>query len=482
VKCEFRIISGGRAGQRQVFDRLYIGIGRHPTSDLRLDPEQDLDASTRHAAVLRTGDRWVLRDLGSRNGTFVNGTRIDTDHTLADGDVMRFGINGPEVQFHLVRDGSEQVIEAVHRAPDTAPAATSRPPGPSGAASARRAPPAPGSARQAATPRSGGGSTTTILRAQVSAQATRVRALGIVLAILAVGAVAVVLWQGRTAHRQVAALGTQIDSLSKEVEALRIAQAAADSQAAALRAQLRSERNPARRAALQRRFTAVESRQRAIAEAQTVDWAAINRSNGQAVAMLWVRFASDTTRVWTGTGFGVAPQGLLLTNRHVVISERGERALEIAVQFSGSAEVLRARLERVAPDVDIATVRITDRGTYPAVRSLNPDLASAEVGDPIALIGFPLGLDSPMGGTAEHPLVRATLAPGTIGKVLPDSLLQLDAYSGTGASGSPIFDRDGKVIGVEFGGLRESEGRIVLGLPIRRAMALLASSSSSPPE
>lgn len=84
-----------------------------------------------------------------------------------------------------------------------------------------------------------------------------------------------------------------------------------------------------------------------------------------------------------------------------------------------------------------------------------------------------------MGGTAQAPIVNTTLAPGTIGKILPDSLLQLDAYSGTGASGSPIFDRTGQVIGLEFGGLRESGGRIVLGLPIRRALALLGSSPSS---
>ena len=52
------------------------------------------------------------------------------------------------------------------------------------------------------------------------------------------------------------------------------------------------------------------------------------------------------------------------------------------------------------------------------------------------------------------------------------------AYSGTGASGSPILDRTGRVIGIEFGGLRETGGRIVLGLPIARAQAVLPSSSS----
>ena len=45
MKCEFRIVSGGRAGHREVFDKSYIGCGRHPLSDLRFDAEKDLDVS-----------------------------------------------------------------------------------------------------------------------------------------------------------------------------------------------------------------------------------------------------------------------------------------------------------------------------------------------------------------------------------------------------------------------------------------------------
>jgi S1-C subfamily serine protease len=316
-----------------------------------------------------------------------------------------------------------------------------------------------------------------VLRAQVSAQAARFRSLLILLGIIILGSVAVVLWQGRTAQRQVATIGSALDSLSKELSALRIAQGRADSEATALRRQIASAHDPSQRAALQQSLTAVQQRQRGITEAQGVNFAVINRANQPAVAMLYVRFA-DTTRMWTGTGFSVSSDGTLLTNRHVVLSDQGERPRDIAVQFSGSATVLRGRLEKVSPDADIAVVRITDPGTYPVVQGLRTDAAGTEVGDPIALIGYPLGMDTPMGGTADRPIVQASLAPGTIGKILPDSLLQLDAYSGTGASGSPIFDRTGRVIGLEFGGLREAGGRIVLGLPIKRALSLLSTSPS----
>jgi len=202
-----------------------------------------------------------------------------------------------------------------------------------------------------------------------------------------------------------------------------------------------------------------------------VDWAGINRANAGATAMIYVQFPDDS--VFTGTGFGVTAAGLLITNKHVVTDHAGNTPVKIGVQFANTTDVLRAVIKRTADDADIAIIQISDAGTYPVVQGLRPD--SASVGDPIALLGFPGGLDAPMGGTSDHPIVQPTLAPGTIGKILPDSLLQLDAYSTTGASGSPIFDRHGKVIGIEFGGLRESNGRVVLGLPIKRAISLLSS-------
>ncbi len=209
MRCEFRILSGGRAGHREAFDKAYVGLGRSPQSDVRFDPEQDLDASTRHAAVLKSGDHYVLRDLESRNGTFLNGHRIAADATLTPGDRIRCGPNGPEVEFQLVADGAEQVVPAVH-----APAGA-RSPG-----ATRDASPHPPAARAAAP------SNTSVLRAQVSQQASRYRASLIVLGVVVLAAVGVVLWQGRTAQQQVATIGSQVDSLTRELRALRIAQAA----------------------------------------------------------------------------------------------------------------------------------------------------------------------------------------------------------------------------------------------------------------
>src|SRR5205807_3286001 len=104
VRPQFRFLSGARLGHTEVCPKSYIAIGRHPLSDVRFDAERDLDVSTRHAAVVRRGDGFVLQDLSSKNGTFLNGKRAEGDVLLRDGDVISFGAKGPALEFHLLPD------------------------------------------------------------------------------------------------------------------------------------------------------------------------------------------------------------------------------------------------------------------------------------------------------------------------------------------------------------------------------------------
>jgi S1-C subfamily serine protease len=59
-----------------------------------------------------------------------------------------------------------------------------------------------------------------------------------------------------------------------------------------------------------------------------------------------------------------------------------------------------------------------------------------------------------------------------VSKSVPD-VLQIDSYATHGSSGSPVFDEHGHVIGVIWGGLVESKGRIVYAVPAARVTALL---------
>lgn len=76
-----------RDGSRMVLGDRAVGIGRLVECDVVLD---DPNASRRHAEVRADGDGYVLVDLGSTNGTTVNGQPID-HRRLVDGDVITIG-------------------------------------------------------------------------------------------------------------------------------------------------------------------------------------------------------------------------------------------------------------------------------------------------------------------------------------------------------------------------------------------------------
>ncbi|MCU0308498.1 MAG: FHA domain-containing protein [Thermoleophilia bacterium] len=82
------LATGGRWGELYALAGERVTVGRSPASDVFLD---DVTVSRHHAELLRDGDRVVLRDLGSLNGTYVNRRRIDVDEALTDGDELQIG-------------------------------------------------------------------------------------------------------------------------------------------------------------------------------------------------------------------------------------------------------------------------------------------------------------------------------------------------------------------------------------------------------
>lgn len=83
---------GPNTGARFLLDADVTVAGRHPDADIFLD---DVTVSRKHAAFLRQGTSFSVRDLGSLNGTFMSGDRIDDTVALSDGTEVQVG------KFHL---------------------------------------------------------------------------------------------------------------------------------------------------------------------------------------------------------------------------------------------------------------------------------------------------------------------------------------------------------------------------------------------
>lgn len=441
MKAQFRFLSGARTGQVESFRKAYIGLGRHPLSDVRFDTERDLDVSSRHAAIVRKGDAFVLQDLNSRNGTYLNGKRIEGEVALADGDVIGFGASGPSVEFRAL-------------------------------AAAEAEAPAPPPRRS---------STAVRIAIEVARQTQSLRRttkILLVALVLTAAGFAGIQWKGsRDRAREIAELQARAESLSheaqeliarfrSELKVLRDALAESQAETARLRSDLAAAGgDEAAIARLRAALDAAERRQRGLIGATGVDYRTIARKNQDAVAIVVVEF-SDTER-FSGTAFAVDSQGTLVTNRHVLTGEAGDRQPQrIAVKFSGSRQWFQAQLAGAAPAADVAVLKVDIRGGTPRVAGIAREPRAVERGDPVAVIGYPLGLDLPMEGQGLYAAAEPTLTVGTVSKVLTD-VIQVDGFGAPGSSGSPVFDRDGNVIGVLYGGVREAQGKIVYAIPAK---------------
>ena len=473
MKAQFKFLSGARVGQTEAFAKAYVGLGRHPLSDVRFDAERDLDVSARHAAIVRRADTFVIQDLGSRNGTFVNGTRITGDTPLHDGDVIGFGAKGPAVEFRILAPadaltGSTVAEAAVGRAAPLPP--SPRPP--------------PGAPTKST-------STAVRIAVEVARQTNQLRRTTKVLfalLFLAVLAFGWIQWKNARAARELAGLQHRADSLTTEmnhllsqfqdqIQTVRQALQQSQTEVARLRGQLviaGSSGDAAAMTRLRAELDDAERRQRGIAGAAAVDYRAISQKNQDAVAMVIVEFPGEER--FSGTAFAVDSQGTMVTNKHVLVGEEGTRTPQrIAVKFSGSRQWFPGRLVGVSDSADVGVLRVDIRGGTPRVLGVERNALTLQRGDPVAIIGYPLGFDLPMEGQSrdvQNFVAEPTLTVGTASKVLR-GVVQVDGYGAPGSSGSPIFDRNGRVVAVLYGGERESNGKIIYAVPVAHVLSYL---------
>lgn len=208
-----------------------------------------------------------------------------------------------------------------------------------------------------------------------------------------------------------------------------------------------------------------------------------------------------------GTGFLAGHDGTVLTNHHVVepwwnddelkqLLDHGVDPYVVSYDayFPGRPANIRAKLDRISSKADVATLKLDSPGPAPAQLLELDDRSEASVtGEPVVLIGYPTGVEGILaragpevaqkiaGGNqdvsqvmsqiASQHLIRPTTTQGHIGDVLKDKIVY-DAATTSGGSGGPLFNRNGKVIGINFAVIRDFGGSN-LAVPARFANELL---------
>jgi len=113
MRATFTYLIGPQKGERAKFDAERILVGRAPDNTLCLG-DGARRVSSHHAEVIQRGDQYVLRDLGSTNGTMINGRRVVVSE-LANDDLIEFGAGGPLLRFGIERPEKEDQLETVSK-------------------------------------------------------------------------------------------------------------------------------------------------------------------------------------------------------------------------------------------------------------------------------------------------------------------------------------------------------------------------------
>ncbi|MEZ6196744.1 MAG: trypsin-like peptidase domain-containing protein [Planctomycetota bacterium] len=405
------------AGTSRTFDGEVVTVGRAAGNDIVFDVQHDRLVSGRHVEIRRRGADLVLRDLGSRNGTWIAGQRVTGERALLPGDLVELGVGGPQLRVSLAGE------------PDLAlPAAGATmlaPPRPTATPAARPAP-VPAAAPER---RPGGGigqqTLMRVVQSTVAGERRRTKRFAAAIGVVA----ALVLFVAWPDGGAVAEAGPRLEDAAR-----------------------RSNES----------IYFVTSQRRA--EGRWID------------------------KPGAGTAWHV-DDGVLATNAHVAVEfeelapgggERlivrrvqGEDVIELEIEsveihpgYRDWSRIVREMLPftpgqgffDTPPAWDVALMKIAEKDRkklgFPLELAGDADLADLETAEELGFQGFPT--ENATGGGFERGRPQTTFRSGRLSKIQDfflspgkeeeRMLLTVDLKGDGGASGSPIFNAEGKVV------------------------------------
>jgi pSer/pThr/pTyr-binding forkhead associated (FHA) protein len=416
--------SGGKQGQREKFERLPVRIGRSSSNDLILTGN-DTRASSRHAEVYSDGSAFYIKDLGSTNGTFINGLRI-RQAQLNYGDVIEFGLGGPKLSFEF--DSSEKAHI------DNIPA-TSRLKSPQDQEANR--------SNMAAREKEFGRDTVQVMLNRAVDLSSRRWKIALAISLVAlVATITVALFQ-QFSPRRTPSEGTKAGAVPKVMTFSEIA-----------------ARNYHAVVLIYNKFELYDKNGNLIQE-----------------------------QISNGSGFIANEAGEIITNRHVIepwefksslrlpstISTEGVtgKIKQLGVFFADETldpENLHKVIDfEISKEADVAVLRIKESEDLKPIQGINDNVQALSQGDEIAVLAFPLGLE--LNELTQDKTAKSSLTRGIISKI-PENRrqIQLDVAAYEGSSGGPIFNNTGQVIGLLTSGPNDT---LNFATPIRYATKML---------
>ncbi len=443
MKAIFVHLSGSKRGKTEFFADSKISAGTDPSCNLHFDQSIDKSTSPFHAEINLQECDYVLKDLDSTKGTFVNNRQIK-EVVIHDGDLIEYGDNGPRARFRIKAEKGDVCKPFREILADSMDIARE-----------------PHKGRKLITATAFFRSLLTEAFTQSSATFKLVTVFIFLLSFIGIITL-------------VYNTFSVLTETTKRVELLESESAIGEK--------------------------IIKDFSRGVCLIQC-SFSLVDEVSGKPLKS-W-RDGRLLTNKLTGTGFVIA-NGKILTNRHVAEPwwQQTAHAIPLEPGLTPRLEVFRAffpdvvdpvllKVEKVSDIADVALLSFDPEGVDIPFLKLDSSGQDAIEGEPVVLLGYPAGLNALYAKSdpeiaqeisklpfleaarelSSHHLIKPIATQGHISDVLNKRIIY-DAQTTVGGSGGPLFNNKGEVIAINYGIFRGFSGAN-FGVPVKYAIELI---------